>query len=218
MASAAREEPAATWSGRERAFVLGAVLVALVLRLLHWQSMAPYPWFDFLGLDAKYYDEWAQRLLAEGWLGKDPYFMGPLYPHLLAAIYAVAGHSLDAVRGVQMVLSAGTVAMMHVFVRPYGGPRLAGVASGMAAVYGPFVYYSTSILYPTLTVFLAVLLLHALLRAAERESTGWTIAAGATMGVFALGRGNILLFAPGAPGGPLIGPLPPKAFSGWHRR
>ncbi|MBZ0268225.1 alkaline phosphatase family protein [bacterium] len=26
------------------------------------------------------------------------------------------------------------------------------------------------------------------------------------------------LFAPGAPGGPLIGPLPPKAFSGWHRR
>ena len=63
------------------------MFVGLVLRLLHWNSFSQYPWFDFLGLDSKYYDEWAQKILRDGVQGEEPYFMGPLYPHLLAIGY-----------------------------------------------------------------------------------------------------------------------------------
>ncbi len=184
------------WSAAEIRFLAGALLVALVMRLLHWQSLAPYPWFDFLGLDAKYYDEWARRLLTEGLQGKDPYFMGPLYPHVLALVYKIGGVSFGGMRLIQVVLSTATVALVHQLGRVYGGPRLACVASGMAAVYGPLVYYSVSLLYPTITAFLATLLLLSLQYAAARRSLAWAAAAGATMGTFALGRGNILLFAP----------------------
>ncbi len=182
----------------ERRFLLAAVLIALAMRLLHWQSFAPHAWFDFLGLDAKYYDEWARRILEQGLQGDDPYFMGPLYPHVLAAVYAVAGPSLDAMRALQVVLSVATVPIVHCLGRAFGGPRLAMVAAGACALYGPLVYYSVSLLYPTITVFLAALLLLALHRAAANRSFGWTVAAGLTLGVFALGRGNILLFAPAA--------------------
>ena len=81
------------WTPREKIFLVAALGVAYLLRALHWQSLAPYPWFDFLGLDALYYDEWAKRILRDGLQGSDPYFMGPLYPHLLAAVYKVAARA-----------------------------------------------------------------------------------------------------------------------------
>jgi len=184
------------WTPFERRFVAGAVLVAVVVRLLHWRSFAAYPWFDFLGLDAKYYDDWAQRILRDGLQGKDPYFMGPLYPHLLALVYAVFGHSLSAVRAIQIGLSAATVPLVHALARRFGGRAPALVASSAAAVYGPLVYYSVSLLYPTVTVLLATAILLALYDAAARRSLRRAFLAGVLLGVYALGRGNILLFAP----------------------
>ncbi|MEZ5063956.1 MAG: tetratricopeptide repeat protein [bacterium] len=186
------------WTPVERTFLAAALFVALVLRLWHWHAMAPHPWFDFLGLDAKYYDEWAQRLLRDGWQGKTPYFMGPLYPHLLSIVYSIFGRSLDAVRVIQVVMSTGTVALIHLLGRQYGGRKLAMISSGAAALYAPFIYYSVSILYPTLTIFLATAILLLLHEAARRRSLAWTAAAGLLLGVYALGRGNILLFAPAA--------------------
>lgn len=186
------------WTLAERRFLAGAALAALVLRLWHWQSTSHYPWFDFLGLDAKYYDEWALRILREGLQGKDPYFMGPLYPHVLAAVYAVFGHSLTAVRMLQVAFSVATVVLVHLLARRYGGARLACVASAMTAVYGPIIAYVTSIIYPTLNLLMtaaALLLLH---EAARRASWRVAFAAGAVVGLDALGRGNVLLFAPPA--------------------
>jgi tetratricopeptide (TPR) repeat protein len=130
--------------------------------------MAPYPWFDFLGLDAKYYDEWAQRILREGLQAKD------------------------------LLLSTATVALAYLLARLWGGRRLAAVAAGMNAVYGPLIYYSVAILYPTVTVFLATSHLLLLYEAARRRSWGFAFAAGALLGIYALGRGNVLLFAPPA--------------------
>ncbi len=193
-APAATEVPA--WSTAERRFLAAAVVVAIAIRVIHWHSLARYPWFDFLGLDAKYYDEWAQRILREGLQGKDPYFMGPLYPHFLAVVYAVAGHSLAAVRAVQLGMSAATVVLVHLLGRRYGGARLACIASGSTAIYGPLVAYSVSIIYPALNVLLTTATLFLLHEAARNRSRGAAFAAGAVLGLDALGRGNVLLFAP----------------------
>jgi tetratricopeptide (TPR) repeat protein len=166
------------------------------MRLLHWNSFAPHPWFDFLGLDALYYDEWAKRILREGVQGKDPFFMGPLYPYLVAAVYKLFGPSLDAVRHVQVVLSVASVALMHLLARRLGGPLLAMIATGAAAVYGPYVFESVTILYPTLLILLSTSLLLLLLQAADRRSSRWAFAAGAVLGTYALGNAAILMFAP----------------------
>ncbi|MGH2570683.1 MAG: tetratricopeptide repeat protein, partial [bacterium] len=188
-----RSEP---WSELERRFLAGAILVALLVRALHWHSFAAHHWFDFLGLDAKYYDDWAQRILREGLQAKDPYFMGPLYPHLLAVVYAVFGHSLSAVRAIQICVSSATVGLVHLLARRFGGPKLAMASSGAAAVYGPLVYYSVSLIDPTITAFLAASILLALHDAAARRSLRLAFGAGSLIGLYALVRGNVLLFAP----------------------
>jgi tetratricopeptide (TPR) repeat protein len=180
----------------ERRFLAGALILAWTLRLLHWRSFAPHAWFDFLGLDALYYDEWAKRILREGLQAEDPFFMGPLYPYLLAAVYKVFGPSLDAVRHLQVVGSVASVALMHLLARRLAGPTLAMIASGAAAVYGPYVFESVTILYPTLLILLSTALLLLLLEAAERRSSRWAFAAGAVLGTYALGNAAILIFAP----------------------
>lgn len=184
------------WGAGEKRFLVAAVAVAWAMRLLHWKSLAPHPWFDFLGLDALYYDEWAKRILREGVQGEDPFFMGPLYPYLIAGVYKVLGTSLDAVRHLQVLLSCATVVLVHGIARRLAGPPAAMIASGAAAAYGPLVYYSVSLLNETLLAFVAAALLLLLLEAAGRRSLPLALAAGAAMGVYALGRGNILMFAP----------------------
>ncbi|MAF26741.1 MAG: hypothetical protein CME07_02620 [Gemmatimonadetes bacterium] len=182
----------------ERSWLWGAVLVASALRLIHWHSMRAHSWFDFLGLDSKYYEDWAGAILAGGIQRSDPYFMGPLYPHLLALVHYFFGPGLWMVRFLQIGLSVATVVVAHGLGRRFGGRNLAMACSAMVALYGPLIYYSTSILYPTLTVFLAASLLLLLHDAARRSSLSHAFAAGFVMGVYALGRGNILLFAPAA--------------------
>lgn len=211
--------PAAPWKLHEKRFLAAAVAVGYAMRLLHWHSLSPYPWFDFLGLDSLYYDEWAKRILREGLQGHDPFFMGPLYPYLLAGVYKVFGPGLGAVRHLQVLMSCASIVLVHLFARRLGGPALAMVAAGATAVYGPLVYYSVSILYPTITVFLATALLLLLLEAAGRRSLPLALAAGAVMGTYALGRGNILLFAPFAFFWLVAAwgrPLAPR-LSGWRR-
>src|SRR5947209_20630825 len=93
----ARRSPEAA---RARAFVAagGAVFaVALAIRLVHMWQIRNAPFFDVLLGDARGYDEWAQRIAAGDWLGKEPFFQAPLYPYFLAAIYSTLGRNLFAV-------------------------------------------------------------------------------------------------------------------------
>src|SRR5688572_3811013 len=185
------------WSILEKRVLAVALAVGLLLRLVHWSSMSGQPWFDHLGLDAKYYDEWAQKILKEGVQGDSPFFMGPLYPYLLALIYKVSGRSLDTVRGLQILFSVGSIALLHALARRLAGPAVAMIASCALAVYGPIIYYSTSILFDAaLPIAISLAMLLCLYEAASKRSLAYAFAAGALLGVHALGRANILLFAP----------------------
>lgn len=187
------------WTRVEARVLAVALFVAASMRILHWESMHAQPWTDFLGLDSKYYDEWAQRILREGLQGENPFFMGPLYPYFLAFVYKLAGRSLDVVRALQIVMSVASVGLLHVLARRFGGPALAMIASCACAVYGPIVYATTSILFDaTIPILLSCVLLLALLESASRRSVLAAFCAGLSLGVWALGRANILLFAPAA--------------------
>ena len=59
--------------------------------------------------DSRGYDEWARRIAAGDWLGRDVFYQAPLYPYLLGVIYAVAGRHLLLVRIVQAADRLGIV-------------------------------------------------------------------------------------------------------------
>src|SRR6185436_16654141 len=81
---------------RHRRALLVILGVALLVRLAHWAAVRGEPFFAQLAVDSQEYDRWAQAIAGGDWLGSQVFFQAPLYPYLLAAVYA-GGRSLDAV-------------------------------------------------------------------------------------------------------------------------
>ncbi|TMA62093.1 MAG: hypothetical protein E6J68_14785 [Deltaproteobacteria bacterium] len=118
-----------------RWWLVAIVALATTLRAAHVLSLRATPWFDHLVVDPEYYDEWARRLAAGGWLGERPFYMDPLYPYFLGVIYRLCGRDLLLVRLVQVALGAGSCALVAVIGRRVGGAAIGALAALGFALY-----------------------------------------------------------------------------------
>src|SRR5499427_7222779 len=95
--------------GRRFSIALFAIFaLALAVRLLHVWQIRRSPFFDVLMGDSRGYDEWARRIAAGDWIGRDVFYQAPLYPYFLGVIYAIAGRHLLLVRVVQAVIGSAS--------------------------------------------------------------------------------------------------------------
>jgi tetratricopeptide (TPR) repeat protein len=120
---------------------LTAVLVlAAVVRLAYVAELRATPWFDHLVVDPEYYDQWAQRIAAGDWLGAGAFYMDPLYPYVLGALYAVAGRDLLLARLLNVACSVGACAFTAALGRRVGGATVGLLAGLGLALYEPDVF------------------------------------------------------------------------------
>jgi 4-amino-4-deoxy-L-arabinose transferase-like glycosyltransferase len=172
-------------------------LVAVGLRVVHVQQMRHYAHFNVPVLDAAYFDDWARRIAAGDWLGKDIFFVDPLYAYFLGAIYKIFGPNIDAVRWIQAAIGGISAVLIQLLgIRLLGGP--AGFLCGMiAACYRPFIFYDGLLLKAVLKVPLTTLFLYFAVGVVEkaRHQLGGLLS-GFFLGLAALVRGNMLVMAP----------------------
>jgi tetratricopeptide (TPR) repeat protein len=170
---------------------------ALVLRLVYvWQLQAS-PYFADHVMDPGYHHEWARAFAAGETFWKQPYFRAPLYPWFLGTIYWLFGADNPfAPRIVQAVIGSLSCALLYLIGRQFLG-RPTGILAGFAAAtYWIFLYYDAELLIPVLIVFLDLLLLWLLLRTGDRRNAAAWGACGLVLGLSAIARPNVLLFAP----------------------
>ncbi len=181
-------------TSKRSAFVLPAILlVALAVRLAHFAAVHDQPFFAQLAMDSQEYDRWAQEIANGQWLGTEVFFQAPLYPYVLATVYTVVGHRLDAVYLLQIAIAIFGIFALYRATRAMADERLALIAAGLAAVYGPFPFHDVQLLKESFAVATAAGLLWALATA----GTAWQwLGAGALLGVLALFRENALLLVP----------------------
>lgn len=185
-----RQDPA-------RYFALGAILtLALALRLAHWWAVRDQPFFAWLAMDSQEYDRWAREIAAGDWLGSQVFFQAPLYPYLLAGLYALFGRSLDAVYLAQIALAVAGCWALYRAGREMAGENAGLGAALLAALYGPFPFYDAQLLKESPAVAVTSFLLWALAAARARPSLGRWLGAGALLGILALLRENALLLVP----------------------
>ena len=169
--------------------------LALFLRIAYILQIQDTPFFQTLGLDARFYDRTAWAMLS----GRDiegAYFMSPLYSWFLAGLYRLFGRDLLLVRLVQSLLGAGTAVLTYMLARRVFD-RLVGVIAGLvAAAYGAFIFYDGSVLMTPLLVFLSVGALVLLVEGEARRSPLLVALSGATLGLAAIGRASALVFVP----------------------
>ncbi|MCI0451881.1 MAG: tetratricopeptide repeat protein [Candidatus Latescibacteria bacterium] len=145
-------------------------------------------------MDARYYDVMAQDV-ARGHLVRDEaYFMGPLYPYFLALVYSTVGRDFTWVRVLQAAGGALTVALTFLIGRRVFRPSAALAGAVLLALHGAMTFYETELLMEWMGALLNAAALLLLVRA-PGSSTRTYAGAGAVLGLSALARASILVFA-----------------------
>lgn len=172
--------------------------LALMLRLAYIYQVEPLPFSSTLILDASSEDRWGQEIASGDWLGKSKgiFYTDPLYAYFLGLIYFIFGHDLTAARVVQAVVDSGTCVLIFFLGRMVFNQRIGLLSSILASAYGPFVYYQAFIMKTTLTLFFLTIFLLTVLKAMAKEGNMRWLLSGLSLGLVAMTRGNILLFAP----------------------
>ena len=173
------------------ALVWGA---AFALRLLYIFQSQRSPFYDFPLVDAKTYTQ-AAAAMALGHFGDQPFWQPPLYPHFLGALYALFEPSFTLPRLVQAALGATLCLLIFQLGRRVFSSTVAYLAAGLAACYGPFIFFEAELLPPVLALVLNLLALWALLWAAEGRPQRLLLP-GFLFGLAALCVANVLAFVP----------------------
>ena len=211
-AEASARSVASPSSVRAARWVAAAVFaLALAVRLAYGFEIRDLPTLHELVMDAQRYDQLAREILDHGWRPREAFYQAPLYPYLLAAVYAASGRSLTAMRVVQALLGALTAALTalaggRLWERADGAAAdrrrvvaAAAIAGVLAALYAPAVFYTPLLLKTVPALFLESAALVLLLPPAGRGlSPARALAAGAALGGAALLQESLLLLAPAA--------------------
>ena len=120
-----------------------------------------------------------------------------IYPLFLAGIYAVAGYHPLAARLLQGAVGGALICLLVYLI----GRRVADEATGLigaalAAVYGYFIYYSVALMTETFFIVLVLLALYLSIELKENPTLIRWVGLGFSMGLAALLRQTVLLFAP----------------------
>jgi len=179
-----------------RDLVLLGVLAAL-LRAWHLAAVAPDPLFSAVVGDSAVYVARARALLAGT---RDPVFAftPPLYPVLLAALFAVAGEALGLLRILQSISGvAATLAVAIAASRLFG--RRAGIVAGLFLAASPVaIFFDGEILGASPVLGLIAIGVACAARSLAGGSWIWDALLGASLTAAAHGQPQAAAFLPGA--------------------
>ncbi len=185
-------------SRRRDVLVVGAIfLVALVVRALHFREVALFdPYYALPTVDDLQYDAWARRLAAGEGFPDGVLYLGPGYPLFMAAVYALFGASLPAVKAVQVVLGAGSCVLVWGIAREVFDRRVAALAGLLAAFHAMLVFYGATLMTVNLKVPLVLGLVFMLVRTLRAPRSIGFAACGILLGMATLVQQTILPLAP----------------------
>lgn len=197
-----KSEPGTPFFERRLLVTLIIVAAALLPRLILLVEVAEDTFFHDPVMDSQVYDDWAWTIVSGEYHGEaelyleGSYYMGPLYAYFLVLIYGLFGHSILAACIIGILIGAATALLIHRAARMLYGPVVAFFAGLVAALYPALIFYDVALLMEGLLVFFAALMLNLIIVGQRRDRWYHWLGAGMCIGLSALGRGNILLFAP----------------------
>jgi hypothetical protein len=187
-------------TGRNRrALPIALALLAVSVRLVHLQVAADTALFSlhrtFPESDMYMFDQWARHIAAGDWLGREVYhplyqwqlaaaspaswqrqygltavfYKAPFYAYLIALLQRF-GDPMLPLAVLQILASAGSVALLFSITARVFGRKPAAGAALLLALYGPDVHYSVAMLRGPWIVLVSLLVTHQLLRLRERPS------------------------------------------------
>jgi 4-amino-4-deoxy-L-arabinose transferase-like glycosyltransferase len=120
-----------------------------------------------------------------------------LYPLYLAGVYALTGYHPLVARLLQGVVGGALLCfLIYKIGRRVVSEDTGLVGAGLAAVYGYFIYYNVALMTETFSIVLVLLILYLSLELKEEPILIRWLGLGVSLGLAALLRQTVLLFAP----------------------
>jgi len=171
------------------------LVVAFILKLVYvWQSRDAL-YIQVPIMDARDYDQMAQQIAAGNVMRHQAFFMGPLYPYFLGLIYSLFGRDFTLVRIIQAAGGATTVMLAFLIGRRVFRPSAALAGVALLMLCASVTFYETELLMEWLGSLLNCFALWLLVTSSEQSKSGRFALAGAALGLSALARASILIFA-----------------------
>jgi tetratricopeptide (TPR) repeat protein len=182
-ATPARSAPAWPW------LLLALFIAAWAWRFFYLRRLAHSQLAGSLNADSLCYWEWSAFLLRVGPMGRNPFYMGPLYPYVLALLRLVFKDAMGSVLLVQATWGAAATVLIADAARRLTRPA-AGLAIGMlVAGYQMAVFFDGLVLMESLLFFIESLLLWVVVRESWTAPRRAALAgAGVLIGLLAQGR------------------------------
>ncbi len=172
-------------------------LAALGVRVIYLLEISrKSPFWDYPYLDARYYLDWATRILHGDIIGSEVFVRAPGYPYFLAFLGIFFGLSYWAVELANAVIGAATCVLIAAIGRKAMNPKIGLIAGVVAAVHGALIYWGGEVLIETLFDLLILIWLLLCLRARSEETVGSWIWAGLLGGLAAITRPTGLAVIP----------------------
>ncbi|HSG27199.1 MAG TPA: tetratricopeptide repeat protein, partial [Candidatus Krumholzibacterium sp.] len=152
-----------------------------------------------------YYVDMARDIAGGNWARREAFFMGPLYPYLMAFVFSVFGKGFTAMRLIQASGGAFTVVLTYIIGTRMFRPSVAMLGALLLALYGTITFFEGQLLMTWLGTLFNLLLLYVLLgrprktgflSLLDRHYTVRPVAAGVLLGLSALARASILVLFP----------------------
>ena len=166
---------------------------ALLLRLIYIKQMAATPLFHGLVADAEKFDGLALKILGGNLTDSEFIYLNPLYPFFLSLIYAVAGHSQLAVFCTQAVIDSISCVLLYYTASTLFNKAVGIIAALTYACYGLAIFYTGTLLAPTLVIFLSLACIASLLPGDKRKPLFFCIS-GILFGLVVAARPNLIIF------------------------
>ena len=172
-------------------------LVAFAVRLIfafQWNA-TPYGLTPLM--DAADNFRLAQAVAHGQLLQAGAFYLSPLYPYVLGAVYALFGSGLFLASVINAVLDAGTCAILSLVAFGSFGP-VAALATGLFGAFNDkMIFYTAPVMKESLGLFLLSAFIWCAFKALDRKKAGAYFGAGVCLGLAELVRGNALFLAPG---------------------
>ena len=181
-----------------RFFAPAVLCFAFLVRLVYLVETTDSPFFDIPMVDAHFNNKWAKDIVAGDWLSLEygVLWKPPLYPYLLALVYAIFGPSIFMAKLIQVLAALAGYYVLYLIGRQHFGPVAAGLGLCMASLYGTFIHFEGELEVVTMVTFFNILALYLLSRDPMNAGPLQWFGAGLVLALSALVRPTILLFVP----------------------
>src|SRR6266566_4886632 len=173
---------------------LGIFCLALLVRIVYNLTVARN---YVAGYDSQAYEKIAVHLLQEHCFCLDPHSAtagrAPVWPGVIAIIYALSGPRNFFVRLFLCFIGSGTCALVYLWAKDIFSKRIALVAGIIAALYPGLFIYDGWLYSESLYTFLLLAFSYTLYLVQRTSKRRWMIASGVLLGLLSLTRPNGLI-------------------------